>query len=60
MLFKALLDFLKDKSYRGLSITALVILINGTIVYHFVEGWKWLDAFYFSAITLTTVGYGDL
>jgi voltage-gated potassium channel len=25
-----------------------------------VEGFGWIDAFYFSATTLTTVGYGDL
>lgn len=27
--------------------------------YHFVEKWSWIDAFYFSVITIATVGYGD-
>ncbi len=42
-----------------LGISTSLILLSGTVVYHFTEGWHWLDAFYFSAITLTTVGYGD-
>lgn len=29
-------------------------------VFHFVEGWRWIDSLYFSVITLSTVGYGDL
>ncbi len=32
----------------------------GTIFYHFIEGWNYLDALYFTAITATTVGYGDI
>ena len=25
-----------------------------------MEDWSWVDSFYFSAVTLTTVGFGDL
>ena len=40
-------------------LTTWIILAIGTTTYHFVEGWKWIDALYFSVITLTTIGYGD-
>ena len=32
----------------------------GTWVFHKVEGWSYLDSFYFSAISAATGGYGDL
>lgn len=32
----------------------------GTVGYHYLEGWDYLDALYFTATTITTVGYGDL
>jgi len=42
------------------SIIALTFLIVlGTVVYHWIEGWSWISSFYFSVCTLTTVGYGD-
>jgi len=51
---------LKDPAFEAL-LTLLVILISsGTLFYHDVEGWRWLDALYFSVVTITTVGYGDL
>ncbi len=36
------------------------VLAVGTIVYHVLEGWSWLNSFYFAVCTITTVGYGDL
>lgn len=40
--------------------TLCILLILGTVFYSFQEGWSYIDAFYFSVVTLTTVGYGDL
>ena len=37
----------------------LLLLVIGGTFYHFVEGWRYLDAVYFSSYTITTVGYGD-
>ena len=39
-----------------------VLLVIGAVGYRVIEGekWTWADAIYMSAITLTTVGYGDL
>ena len=44
----------------GVGGTVGVALIGiATLVYHKVEGWRLLDALYFSVMTLATVGYGD-
>ena len=58
-LVRGIRDGLKEPEFRGLFWSVVIILLSGTWFYHAVEGWSWLDAFYFSVITLTTVGYGD-
>lgn len=40
-------------------IVIMLLLFGGATFYHYVEGWRYLDAIYFSAYTITTVGYGD-
>jgi voltage-gated potassium channel len=49
----------KSQELRGLTILALFIWVAGAIFYHLHEGWSWVNAFYFCAVTLATVGYGD-
>ncbi len=53
-----------DSETRNRVLAAVVslffIVAGGTVIYHYVEDWKWLDALYFSAVTITTVGFGDL
>jgi len=56
---RTLVNFLKDPEYRDLVFTTLIILFIGTMAYHHLEGWSYIDSLYFSIITLTTVGYGD-
>jgi voltage-gated potassium channel len=49
-----------DPQFRSLLLLVVLTLVGGTIFYSLQEGWNVVDAFYFSAITLTTVGLGDL
>ncbi|MCE7980919.1 MAG: two pore domain potassium channel family protein [Caldilinea sp. CFX5] len=48
-----------DAEFRSLGVIVGFLLLVGTIFYHQVEGWGWLDSLYFCVITLATVGYGD-
>ncbi len=36
-----------------------ILVFGGAYVFSSIEGWSYLDAVYFSAVTATTVGYGD-
>ena len=59
-LYKTLfLDVLFDRRTRPIFIYAAVMIFFGAAVYHWLEGWDWLDSLYFVVITLTTIGYGD-
>jgi voltage-gated potassium channel Kch len=52
-------SLLFDYKFIALLVLVAIILVTGATVYSRLEGWRFLDAFYFSTITLTTVGYGD-
>ena len=43
-----------------LFVTLGVIVTGGTIFFRMVEGWSWLDSYFFTVVTLSTVGYGSL
>lgn len=38
----------------------VLLLLAGSYVFMHLESWTWIEAFYFSTATVTTVGYGDL
>ena len=59
LLYRTLVSFFKDEEYRDLLLTTSIVISFGSIVYHYLEGWTWIDSIYFSVITLTTIGYGD-
>ena len=49
----------RDSQFTSLALLAVIAIISGTGFYSIVEGLRFVDALYFSVVTLTTVGYGD-
>ncbi|MCR9122020.1 MAG: potassium channel family protein [Phyllobacteriaceae bacterium] len=37
-----------------------LIIAGGTVFFRLVEGWSWVDSYFFAVVTLSTVGYGNL
>ena len=55
-------DFMLTPSQRTLmlqTIMFLVYLLLGALLFSNIEGWSYLDAVYWAAVTLFTVGFGD-
>lgn len=44
----------------ALILTLALLVLGGTVFFRWAEGWSWLDAYFFTVVTLSTVGYGSL
>ena len=59
-LWRALVAVWRDPETKALPLIVGVLLLTGTIFYWLTEDWTLVQSLYFSVVTLTTVGYGDL
>ena len=52
----------RKEAFRGLLWVTFITILTGTWFYHQFEPTitTWVDAYYFTVITLTTIGYGDI
>jgi voltage-gated potassium channel len=47
------------KPFRLVATIMISLVTLSTVFFHIVEKWNWLDSYYFTIITMGTVGYGD-
>ena len=59
-LARAVAGVWRDPETKALPFVAAALVLTGTIFYWRFEHWTIVEALYFSVVTLTTVGYGDL
>jgi voltage-gated potassium channel len=60
-----IIQLMNVNSKKALSLgtaVSIVILyvVFGATTYHYIEGFRWLDSYYFVVVSLATVGYGDI
>jgi voltage-gated potassium channel Kch len=59
-LARAVAGVWRDPETKALPFVAAALVLTGTIFYWRFEDWTIVESLYFSIVTLTTVGYGDL
>ena len=50
----------RDPDTRNILTASGLLLLSGMVLFRFIEDLGWLDALYFSFITLSTIGFGDI
>ena len=58
-MFRASWALRREPEFLSLAFLTAIAIASGTAFYSLVEGLRYVDALYFSVVTLTTVGYGD-
>jgi hypothetical protein len=59
-ILRAIWGLRRDRGFVVLAVSAVALVIGGTVFYWIWENLTGLDALYLSVMTLTTVGYGDV
>jgi voltage-gated potassium channel len=59
-LARAIVAVWRDPETRALPLVAGALVLTGTIFYWRFEDWTIIEALYFSVVTVTTIGLGDL
>ena len=54
-----LIRFFRTKIYTAIFLLIIIMLI-GVFGYIMISGYSWVDAFYMTVITMTTVGFGEV
>lgn len=56
---KGMASAFREPQFVFLLATTISVIGCATVFYHWQEGWRWVDALYFSVVTIATVGFGD-
>lgn len=51
---------LANHSFLFFGTIIIILVIIGTLCFHFIEDWDLFHSFYFTTVTMATVGYGDM
>ncbi|WP_121615486.1 potassium channel family protein [Virgibacillus halodenitrificans] len=51
-LLSAVFRLMKERVFKSLLATLAIILLSGTLFYSRIEGWSFLDAFYYAFVSL--------
>ena len=56
---RAVVRIMRHPKHQALALLVVLYGFVGTAFFSWQEGWGFVDSFYFTAVTLSTVGFGD-